>query len=231
MAITVTAATQGAGAANGILLRIFVLAGAGAVYAQEITSGNDSASGASSPMELPVTTTTAGSVVYGAMWNHTSAFTADVRSLMTDNYADGANSAWYGTVRGLSPTGTPGAATYGASSPGSATGGVALWEVVPAAGMTITEDTSAPAAAVATGAPSVTSPSFTPLPGGLMMALIAANGNGAANVTATVTDTYPGGLGWIPMFTTGNSAGQGYSAVWMADIPPASVSILSAAVF
>lgn len=214
MAVTVTA-TQGGSTANGMVLRVFVLTGAKAVAQQAGGSAQALISGGT--MQLSVTTTQAGSRVYGAAsYGNTTAPTALANTTGVDAVADSGNTATYATFKAAATTGTPGATTYGYSAPAASTGPMAELEILTSG--TLAEDASGPAAASTTSATTVTTASFTPPGGALLVALVGSDG-GAAVTTMSVTDT-GGGFTWVEQVKN-NTSGGDYAGVWIADVPAA----------
>src|SRR5215472_2478923 len=148
MAMAVTA-TQGGSTANGLLLRVEVLTQA--VLAATPATGSQSGGGAVAA-QCSITTTTAGSLVYGALVRgQAGAYTAAAGCTLIDNVSDATNGEQYGTFKTTSPTVTPGTITAGSSAPtASTTHGAAAIEIL-AAG-TITTDPSSPPVASSTSA-------------------------------------------------------------------------------
>ena len=207
--VTVTASSGGAGASNGILLRVKVLTGVAAVQNGATAVQSSSASAAH---QASITTTVTGSQVYGAMVSNTNTvFTANANTTIADNYGDSTNLEQYGTGRTTSATGTPGALSVGASAP-SQGGGCALAEILPQG--TIYEDPSAPAVAVNEAGTSVTTAGFIPPGGSLLVALVCADG-GAGIETMTVSG---GGVTWTEV-SHANVSGANYAGVWVAVAP------------
>jgi hypothetical protein len=209
--LTVTA-TQGGGTFQGMLLRVKVLTGAAIAASQTggtvVTSTTYGAS---------LTTTVTGSVVYGALTAGSGGFTAEPLCTLIDNYNDGTNFEQYGSFRTTSATGTPGSTLVGASAPAYTLGGMAAAEILPSG--TIAEDASAPAVVTSNTLTALTTASFTPPAGSLIVVMIGSDGDGASTTTMTVTDT-GGGLTWIPL-AQANAGNQEYAGVWIAQVPAA----------
>ena len=211
MAMTVTA-TQGGATANGIFSRVFVLTQA-ADLASQTGAAVNFAFVSTQTWTRSITTTQTGSRVYGAA-AHGSTVTDAAAALTTlvDSQADSGNSWQYVTFKATSLTGTPGATTLGFTfSPTGSSGPFAMFEVK--TGGTLTEDASAPAPVWLTNAITVTSASFTPPAGSLLVALVASNG-GATVTTMTVSDTGGPG-GWVEK-SVNNPSGNDYAGVWVA---------------
>lgn len=211
MAITVTA-TQGGSTANGFALRVFVLTGAKAVASQTGAAVNQQVS-ASNTWTQSITTT-AGSNVYGAGAPFVSGLTlTGSNATIVDQINDATNGAVYGTWHALNVTG--GATARGFTTTNTPTGPMAMLEIL--ASGTLAEDSSGTGVVNSTtGAGPVTTPSFTPPPGSLLVALIASDG-GAGVTTFTVSDT-GGGLNWTEK-SKNNPSGGDYAGVWIADVP------------
>src|SRR5260370_10101018 len=153
MAITVTA-TQGAGSpANGLALRVFVLTQAAAVQNGATASAQPTGTTA---FTTSITTTQAGSRVYGAGSHANVSDSAAAATTLVDDIADGVNGEQYFTFKASALTGTPGATTLGVTAASTATGPVAIAESKTAG--TLTEDVSGPAVASTTAATSVLTP-------------------------------------------------------------------------
>lgn len=209
--MTVTAAESGT-TFNGVLLRVKVLTGtslsqAGAATASFQGTGAQQAS---------ITTTVTGSQVYGALKNSgsTATFTANGSTTLFDNVSDASNGEAFGTCRSTSATGSPGAVTIGASAP-SVAGQTALVEVLPSG--TITEDASGPAQVNTLAGITITTASFTPPAGSLLVAMVLADANASTVVTVS-----GGGLTWTEVKKSQSTSPTGYAGVWIAQIAPAS---------
>jgi hypothetical protein len=207
--VTVTA-TAGGSVANGLLLRVKVLTG---------TSVNQFGATAVQSSSVPaahqasITTTVTGSQVYGAITSGSAAAqTPAASTTMLDNVVDATNGECYATLRTTAATGTPGAITVGASAP-SQGGGVALAEILPSG--TLAEDPSSPAAVSTTSGTTVTSASFTPPDGSLLVAMVASDG-GSGTTTMALSG---GGLTWTPL-AEANSSVADYAGVWIAQTGP-----------
>ena len=207
-------ATQGAASHKGMLMRIRVLTGAAAAAAQ---TGGSASAGNVSTSSATITTTVAGSLVYGGLGNSSSVATGEPGTTIVDAFNDTINGQWYGTFRTTSVTGTPGAVLTGSTIVDSF-GSIAAQEILPAG--TIAEDASAPGSQpyTTTAVKTLTSASFTPVPGSLIVVMIGCCGTAIGFQTCTVTDT-GGGLTWIQMANTSGIGGSMYSGVWIADVP------------
>jgi hypothetical protein len=203
-------ATQGGFTANGILLRVKVLTGAAG---SPVGNTGSFASFTTGPAQCTVTTTAAGSMVYGALMGFPAAatsLTAHAGTTLLDSHHDSVNDNWYGTFATTSVTGTPGATVVGSDTP-SASGGYSCGAVEILSAGTIQDDPSAPAAAVTDSAITVTSDAFTPPDGSLLLALVGSDG-GNGLTTMTVDG---GGVVWTEL-AKGQSTDGGYGGVWAA---------------
>jgi hypothetical protein len=219
--LTVTATQGGAGAANGMLVRVLVLTSAAAAASQTGATATSTAGNNAS-----IVTTATGSRVYGAMANGGTSYTAEPLCTLIDNFLDtGGSGERWGAFRTTSATGTPGSTLVGSSASGSFPD-IAAAEILPAG--TIAEDASAPAVATTGTAIFLTTASFTPPAGSLVVVMVACDGTGSALVTMAVTDT-GGGLTWIPQAQAA-SASTTYAGVWIAQVPSGGASAQSALV-
>src|SRR5882724_6399783 len=191
-----------------MLLRVKVLTGAAAAASQAgahvVTS---------TAYNATITTTVTGSRVYGALTAGQNAFTAEPSCTIIDDYSDSTNFEEYGSFRTTAATGTPGATLVGSSLAYNGFGGMAAAEILPAG--TIAEDASGPAAVTSNTLTALTSASFTPPDGALLVALIGSDGSGSATTTMTVAG---GGLTWTPL-AEANASSQEYAGVWVAQVP------------
>jgi len=208
--MTVTA-TQVNHPANGMALRVMVLTNCAATQ-------NGAVKTADAAQRVTITTTVTGSQVYGAAVaspHSASAYTAEPLSTAIDNINDATNNEQYLTFKSTSATGTPGPTLHGFDSAQS--GGCCALEVLPNG--TITEDASAPPLADNAGVFSVTTvttASFTPPAGSLLVALVSSDG-GSGITTMSVTDT-GGGLSWSEPVKA-NVSSSDYAGVWIAQVP------------
>lgn len=198
----VTATNTSSSALNGILLRVLVLNFAALAATPAV--GSAWAPGGS------ITTTTAGSRVYGAAAViTTNPFGAQAGCTLLDNFQDSTNTEGYATFQTTAPTGTPGATTVGTTVSGSAV--FCAMEVL-ASGGTIGTDASSPASVVNQAGVSAQTASFSP-PTSLLVALVASKGNAAGVTSATVADTTS--LTWTERVNINNNS-DGYVGVWTA---------------
>jgi hypothetical protein len=214
--MTVTA-TQGGSTANGLLLRVFTLTGAKLVASQ--TGGSASGSGASGTSGTATgTVQQTTSRIYGAASLGSSAPTgvAGSGSTLVDTVKDSTNGGTYNTYKNAAPA--TGSQAIGITWTSSAGWEVAWLEVLAAA--TLAEDVAnSPAVASTTAAITVTTASFNPGAGSLLVALLSSDG-GAAVTTMTVTDNLGTHLNWTEKVKL-NTSGLDYTGVWIADVPAA----------
>jgi hypothetical protein len=190
-----------------MVLRVYVLTGAAAVQ-----SGAAAAQSASAAHQATVTTTVTGSRVYGACVNGAAASPTVVSAATTlaDAILDSGHAKDYATCKATSATGTPGATLLGFTD--SNNGGIALFEVLPAG--TVTEDASGPAVVSTTAASTLTTASFTPPDGSLLVALVASNGATSGTVTMALSG---GGVTWSAK-AEANASNMKYAGVWIAQV-------------
>ena len=220
--LTVTAA-QGVGSpANGLLLRVVVITGAA------VTQSGVTANAVSSGPNVSHTPNQTGSRVYFAgVGNKDVGYTIEANCTQFDNIADATNAEQYltGKRTATSTSGTP--VTVGWTDAGSNGAGIAAYEVQQAG--TLAEDGSAPPIADNGGVftvQTVTTSSFTPPAGSLLVALVSSDG-GVGVCTMTVSDT-GGGLTWIEK-AKNNPSGGDYCGVWIAQVPAAAAAAVPVA--
>jgi hypothetical protein len=195
---------------GGVLLRVKVLTGASPVPGA-------SAASAAGAATVSVTTTKAGSLVYGGACDNRrqTAFTWAAGTAELDDQADTGLGLVEGTWKSAAATIIPGPAAFGTSD-GNQSGFRVLagLEVLPAG--TLAEDSSSPASVYGSaGVSSVQTADFTPPAGSLLAAVGTAQGDGGTQTTGTVSG---GSLTWTEQIRA-NPAGAGYVGVWTAYIP------------
>jgi hypothetical protein len=221
VAMTVTA-TQGGSPFAGMGLRVLVLTGAKAVASQTST-GHNHAEGAN-PNRVAITTTTAGSLVYAAIQQESAgAWTPNTGNSAGSQFDDTTQGESYGYVRSTSATGTPGSFTAGLSSTSSGFQNVAAAEIL--ANGTIAEDASGPAFVSTSTLTALTTASFTPPSGSLLVALIGADGAADGVHTTTMAMTDSSSLTWTPLAQSASPA-TCYSGIFIADAPGAAAAVL-----
>ena len=238
-------ATQTGGAAEqaGMLMRILVLDNCASFTTQE-TSAVAAVSGVTTATQDfnqgYITPTTPGSVIYGAAFGYKNgSYTVDAASTEIDNVADTVHSCQYMTAQSSAPTpATPKQIIFGWATSPTISGGIAMCEILPATNvftaqpMTITADASSPDLAESDTSIDITTVSFSPPPGSLLVALVSSNSSGTATGnTVQVTSSVVGvnaATTTAPIWTeaiAGNTAGCGYAGVWVSYIPVGAVPI------
>lgn len=213
MSFTVTA-TEGGSTFAGVLLVVKVLTGiSGSPIGNTATLAQPSGGGA---LQTSITTTAVGSQVYAASaYVGIQAYVGNGNTTTLADQPDATNGLETGAGRSTSATSSPGAISIGFSPTPAGNGTLALLEILPSG--TITEDGSSPAAIYSgSGATTVTTASFAPPAGSLLVAMIGADAN--ASTTMGVTDTSGLGLTWTARVTA-QASGALYAAVWTAAIP------------
>jgi hypothetical protein len=219
MSLTVTAAQSGTGAFDGMALTVRVVTGQAAS-----PIGATASSGTVTAPELPITPAATGSYVYGAVYNAnvSTAFTAATGTTFSQNTSDTGDGVAYGTFR-LTATTTSGApVSVGATAPAETAGllSIALLEIK--AGTGLAEDSSSPAAVDTTTAETLTTASFSPPAGSILVAQVVANctGDGTNSMAVTVSDS--SGLTWTKQASdtqTVGSATYEVVSIWTAVVP------------
>ena len=218
--LTVTA-TQGGATQNGMALRVFVLTGAAAVAAQTGAATNNQFASATTWTQS--ITTTAGSNVYGTASHGGSITDTASNSTIVDSINDATNGETYVTFKALNVT--SGATSRGFTTNLATSGPFAQLEVL--ATGTLAEDASSPAVVSTTSAQTVTTASFTPPPGSLLVALVPSDGGTGSSTTMSVTDNLGTHLNWTEKVKNNPSSGD-YAGVWIADVPAAAAGAASA---
>lgn len=217
MAITVTA-QQGGSTAASLLLRVFVLTGAKVAAQQTGGTGTGAATGTSETPSGTVQQST--SHIYGAdaVGSNAPGTVSGSNSTIVDAVQDATNGETYVTFKNNSPS--TGTQSIGVTTTNSVPHNVAWLEVL--ASGTITESASAPPEVDGSGttALSVTTASFTPPGGSLLVAIVSSDG-GAGTTTMTVSG---GSLSWTEAIKNNSPAGVDYAGVWIADGPAAAAA-------
>jgi hypothetical protein len=171
---------------------------------------------------VSITTTVTGSYVVGGINNNTNttSFTASAGTTITDQYTNTPDGNQYAAFHTTSATGTPGATTVGSSTAFAGNYGVLAVEIL--ASGTIAFDASAPAALGANTGSSLTSASFTPPAGSLLVAVFTTDGGSTSQQVGSMSSSP--GLSWVEQanLSTGFATGAGaYIGVWAAAVPAA----------
>ena len=199
----------------GAGLQVVVVTGQAASFLGAIASA---ALPASSLIEVSITTTVTGSLVFTAGGHNQALGSAPAPAAgntVIGSFADATNGCDDWAMRTTSVTGTPGAITVGETAT-TQRGAIAAMEVLAGTGLAV--DGSTPAYAGVTTAGPAVSASFAPPSGALLIALVYAEGVGtSASQTTTVTDT--GGLTWTKQVEQSGTTINGVAAVWTAIVP------------
>ena len=217
-AYTVTA-TQSVNTSAGMQLYVAVLTNAS-------LAGTPATGTSTTAYDCSVTTTQVGSIVAGAIasLNSSSALTALANTTLTQ-YSDTTNSTVYAGYT-TSTTASPGATTYGSSTAFNSFYGACGAEIIPASGGSVAVDGSSPAAVTSVSATALTTASFTPPGGSLLVATVATDGNGSGAVTMTGSSSPV--LTWTQRVSVVSSVGGtfAYIGVLTAPVPAAAPSLL-----
>jgi hypothetical protein len=215
----VTAAQSGTGAYDGIALTVRVVTGQAASPA-----GATASSVAVTTPQLAITPSGSGSWVYGAsqLDTATAAFTPAANTAFSANQYWSGDEITFGTFRSSGTTTASTPVTLGATAPAGAAGatGIALLEIL--ANGTLAEDPSTPAPAYTTTAETVSTASFTPPPGSLLVAMVSSDFTGTANQDMTMVVSDSSGLTWTRQVTAAFTAGTGTfqgCTIWTAPVP------------
>ena len=217
--MTVTA-TQGGSTNAGMAMGVLLYSNAQAPAAQ--VGGTDAThTTTTGALQTAITPTATGSLVVGAMTNGiNTTFTALASTTLKVNFNAGATASnEIGTMVSSATTtsGTP--VTIGASAPTNGTGGQIVLTEILSNGGTLTEDTAnEPAAVTSTSALNLTTASFTPNPGDLLVLLVSTCGGNSGATTLTITNT--GSLTFTSLVSSAASF-YGCSAVYVAQMPGA----------
>lgn len=219
MAMTVTATFTSNDFGDGAFLDLGVATGALSAASQTgATYGT--ASGGNDAGHASLTTTVTGSRVFGvfgdpALNDASPVPVAGTTTAANSSPVTGGNAITLISFRSSAATGTPGSTSFGFAS-GVGAGSIAMAEILPNG--TIALDASAPSPTWAdTGSGgSVTSASFTPVAGSLLVASVGADAN--SGHPATVLTVSGGGLTWTRLAFGASSLGM-VCAVFIADVP------------
>jgi Protein of unknown function (DUF4038)/Putative collagen-binding domain of a collagenase len=228
MAVTVTATMSGTAANEHIYLWIRVLTSAveagGASSAGIAATGGTTVSASLTPAfssSLPCFAVTGD--------GEAASFTALANNTVDSSSADPDTwEAGFGRYTGTVTAGTP--LTFGVTAPGAGTdySTWACYEVPPSGGGTPAVDGSSPALASATGAgiKTVTSASFTPPAGSVIVAMIAGGGSGGSGTFAVAVSG--GSLTWTQRAGSATITDQD-SFVFTATVPGGGAAVVSPA--
>lgn len=205
----VTATTSGAGAAPGLALTVTVLNGAAAVQ-----SGATASTATALLPELAITPNSTGSLVFGSMIYNAASnkFTGLASTTYTQNASDTVNGVTYGTYQSAATTTASSPVTLGSAIPTGTSGEIliAQAEIQAAGGSSLSVDPSTPAIAYITSARTLSTGSFNPPGGALIVAQVASDYSGTGSTTTVVSDS--SGLTWTELVHDTD----GVCSVWMA---------------
>jgi hypothetical protein len=206
MTFTVTATELTQGVAGGIAGTIKVLTGAKQVGAvapfTSITPNN------------PLTPLATGSIIYSSVLGINGTYTVVAGTVTEQDFLGVGLELLQCRASAVTSAGVPQTVGYTATVNGISQ---VLAEIE--ALTTLAEDASSPAPFASQAGTAITSPAFSPPAGSLLMLAIASNGS-SGSVTFGITDTSGLGLTWTEAVRA-NTAGDGYSGIWTAQLPAA----------
>jgi len=214
--VTVTAASSGTDSSNGIGLYVEVVTGALPAGSQP---GTSLGSLSITTPQSSITPGHNGSWVYGAILNGTVAVafsSIDANTTFNQNVPDATHSVTYGSFRSTAGT-TTSPTTYGAAAPSESAGSLALAMAEIVAATTLAKDASTPAAVSTTAAKTISTASFNPPPGSLLVATVTSNADGTGSAVS-ITVTSPG-LGWVQVAACPATPVGPLATVWIANAP------------
>ena len=191
MATFTVTATQSANPAGGMALQVLALDNAA-------LAGTPATATSTTAYNTSLTTTQAGSFVYGCAANggNATAFTAEPLCTLYSQFADNTNGCEYGFYSTTSATGTPGSTLVGFSTTYNSLYGVVGMEIL-ASGGTLAVEGASPALVGSGTLNALTTASFTPATANILVAMVVTNGNATAAQVITFTNTGPA-LTWSP---------------------------------
>jgi hypothetical protein len=216
VAMTVTA-TQGTPTNVGMAMSVLLFSNAAAPSVQAASGKTGTKTTSSGALSLAITPNSTGSRIVGAMTNGVAtSFTALASTTLKVNFTSTGPGNEYGTMMSAAATTAATPVTIGASAPTGGTGGqIALAEIL-ASGGTLTEDTAnEPAAVTSASALNLTTASFTPTPGDLVVLLVTTSGGNSGSTTLTITNT--GSLVFTQLVSSAVSF-YGCTAVYVAQV-------------
>ena len=206
MATGTVTATQGGSTALGTAMAVYVLTGQNASPIGITASATNT-----TPSLATGTGVTTGSWVYGANLGLAGTYTVNGATTYKDNRTIGATGLEYISMRSTATMTGGVSATIGGTA-GVNSISIVLLEILKGAGLA--EDASSPGGFGSSGL-SVSTTSFTPPAGSLLVAMVKTNGN--VVVTVAMSDTL-GGLTWTQQVKQ-NTSGNGYAGIWTAKVP------------
>lgn len=219
MAMTVTATFTSNDFGDGCFLDLDVLTNA-LPAASQTGATYGTASGGNDPGRANLTTTVAGSRVFGvfgdpALNDASPVPVAGTTVAANSSPVTGGNGITLISYRSSAATGTPGSTSFGFAS-GVGAGTIAMVEIKPAGTIGLDASVSSPTWADTGSGGSAVSPSFTPVAGSLLVASVAADAN--SGHAATVLTVSGGGLAWTRLAFGASNLGM-VCAVFIADVP------------
>jgi len=203
-------ATQGGNTATGMSMVLKVITGAalaqpGVTGTQQFTSANP---------DISVTPAGSGSTVYGALLcSGTGAVTANGSTTFLQTTSG--SGLRYVQFSGPSTTAS---SAQDLGTTGATTGlDIAVAEILAGPGLTLAEDASSPAVTAFSATFNITTASFTPPRGSLLVLMVSSNGS-AGTTTMAITDTSGQNLTWAEQ-AKANGNSKGYAGVWSAQMP------------
>lgn len=209
MAFTVTVTETGSGS-NGLAIALKVVTGASATQPGAV------ASAANATPNLSITPNNNNSLVYGSILGLTGTYTANGSTASLQNVAGAGLEFLQCRSTSTTTAGTPQTIGYTVTSGSSIS--ICLCEII--ASGTLAEDASSPAVSGFVGSNTTTTASFSPPGGSLLVLMVATNGGGGTAAVA-ISDTSGLGLSWAQQVSQAG-AGNGYSGIWTAQVPPSS---------
>jgi hypothetical protein len=184
-------------------------------------AGSPAVASSSTAFNASITTSTAGSFVFGALANETASttFVASASSTIISQASINSGGAQGGSFQTTSATGTPGPTTVGSSTAFPGTYGVAAVEIL-ASGGTLSVDASSPAVVDSATASSFTTASFSPPAGTVLVAMLAITGNFTPATCVATVSSSPA-LTWTEQVKVivSESGTASYVGVWTASVP------------
>lgn len=163
----------------------------------------------------PITPLASNSILYSALLGLSGTYTVVAGTTTDQDFPGGGLEYLQCRASALTSAGVPQTVGYTATVNGISQ---VLAEIE--ALTTLAEDASSPAPFNTTNVTAITSAAFTPPAGSLLVLMLSTNG-GATSTTVGITDTSGLGLTWTEAVRA-NTASDGYSGIWTAQMPAAS---------
>lgn len=188
-------------------------------------AGTPAVASSSTAFNANITTTTAGSLVFGALANETAstAFTAEPLCTIINQASINAGGSQGAEFKTTSVTGTPGSTLVGSSTAFPGTYGMAAMEILASGGTLAVDAANSPAfiSSLTTTTPFGPTASFTPAAAAtVLVAMFAITGNFSAT-TCVATITSSPALTWTEQksVVVAESGTAAYAGVWTAVLP------------